>query len=127
MKVTFENGVLTVKTGIKEDAMKKLHMNKVNAKDKNGDTVFAVALSNDASISKYGLNCNQTIDGELAVVMAFSRETVKDTVIAEFGDALLSAKQYLPQIAEDMATKAADLASIFGADAATAATEAVAQ
>ena len=113
MKVTFKNGVLTVKTGIKATALEAVHTNKAVAKDKNGEGVFCVTRNGNASIDKFGISCNQVVDGELAVVIAYNEGVDKDAILCQFGDALLVAKQYLPQIASDLSAKAADLASIF--------------
>lgn len=116
MKVTFKNGVLTVKTGIKATALEAVHTNKAIARDKNGDAVYSVVRTGEASISDFCMSCNQVVDGELAVVIAYNEAANKDSILQAHGDALLVAKQYLPQIASDLEAKAADLASIFEAD-----------
>lgn len=127
MKVTFKNGVLTVKTGIKATALEAVHTNTAVAKDKNGEEVYRVVRNGNAAITKFGIECNQVVDGELAVVIAYNEGADKDAILCQRGDALLVAKQYLPQIAEDLAAKAADLASIFDdEDEAPANVEAVA-
>lgn len=125
MKVTFKNGVLTVKTGIKATALEAVHTIRAIAKDKNGDAVYSVLRNGNACIGDFGMECNQVVDGELAVVIAYNEGVDKDAVLAQFGDALLTAKQYLPQIASDLEAKAADLASIFEEDTAPANVEAV--
>ena len=126
MKVTFKNGVFTVKTGIKATALEAVHTKRAIAKDKNGDAVYSVVRNGNAFIGDFGMECNQVVDGELAVVIAYNEGVDKDAVLAQFGDALLVARQYLPQIASDLEAKAADLASIFEEDEATANVEAVA-
>lgn len=113
MKVTFNNGVLTVKTGIKATALEAVHTTKAIAKDKNGDAVYSVVRNGNACIGDFGMECNQVVDGELAVVVAYNEGVDKNAILCQFGDALLIAKQYLPQIASDLEAKAADLASIF--------------
>lgn len=126
MKVTFKNGVLTVKTGIKATALEAVHTKRAIARDKNGDAVYSVVRTGEASISDFGMSCNQVVDGELAVVIAYNEAANKDSILQAHGDALLVAKKYLPQIASDLEAKAADLASIFEADETPANVEAVA-
>ena len=123
MKVTFNNGVLTVKTGIKATALEAVHTNKAIAKDKNGDAVYSVVRNGNACIGTFGMECNQVVEGELAVVVAYNEGVDKNEVLRQHGDALLVAKQYLPQIASDLEAKAADLASIFEEDATPAVAE----
>lgn len=126
MKVTFKNGVLTVKTGIKATALEAVHTNKAVAKDKAGDEVYRVVRNGNAAINSFGIECNQVVDGELAVVVAYNEGIDKDVILQAHGDALLAAKQYLPQIASDLEAKAADLASIFEDDEVVPAEEVVA-
>jgi hypothetical protein len=126
MRVTFKNGVLTVKTGIKATALEAVHTTKAVARDKAGDEVYRVVRNGNAAINQFGMECNQVVDGELAVVVAYNEGVDKDAVLKQHGDALLAAKQYLPQIASDLEAKAADLASIFDDEEVVDAAEVVA-
>lgn len=113
MKVSFENGVLTVRTGVKEADLKKINKSNFILKDEKGNDLYMLSVDSDASIAKFGMNCNQIIDGELAVVMVFPAGCTKNDIIAMYGDALVAAEQAMEKINLEITVKAEAYSKIF--------------
>ena len=115
MKVQFKDGVLTVKTGVTEEAVKAALGKRMVVENKNGDVVFVLSQTKDTKgqLVPFGITTNQVIDGELAFVEVVPQETKLEDIKAMYADALIAAAKYLPIITEDIQARSSALAAIF--------------
>ena len=114
MKVSFKNNTLTVVTDLKKEVVESGFSN-LRAVDGKGNQVFAVEANKDgyATLSTFSLTGNAYIDGNLAAVMVFPMDTTLADVQKKYGEALLAADQYIPQIATEAADKSAAIGKLF--------------
>ena len=111
MKVSIKNNVLTITTGINAEAAKNQD---TTLTDEKGNVIYKVftALEGNPDISATGIVCNNIVDGELAVTMLLPVHRPDDYIKRAFGKELITAKKYLPAIAERVAANEAELEAI---------------
>ena len=114
MKVTFANNTLTVVTGIKKELIESGIQ--LVAKDEKGNDIYRVGVNKhgSASIDNYSIIGNSyTEDGVLQAVILVNMDKTEDQIKREFGDALLAAAKYIPEILESAEDKAAAVTALF--------------
>ena len=114
MTVKFENNVLTVVTEISKAVVEKGFSN-LKAKNDDGVDVYAVSVAKDgkAALNGFSMTGNTYIGDKLAVTMVMPMGTTMEDVQREYGEALLAADKYTKQIAEEAATKKAQIEGLF--------------
>ena len=111
MRISYQGNILTIVIDIDTETVKKNP--RLVAKDEKGNEVYRVAVSDEASITQHGITCNATVDGQLAAVIVFPLNTELEEVKARLGASLLLAAKYVPQIATEVATFAAEVDGLF--------------
>lgn len=106
MKTNFTNNILTVVTDITKEVVENGYASLV-AKDDKGNDVYAVAVSKDgkADLNSFSFTGNTYVDGKLAATIVVPMGVTEDDVKKMFADALLAAKKYTAQIAQESAEK----------------------
>ena len=113
MKVTLKENELVVNTEIKKADFDKQVTDMV-VRDKDGNITFTLEVGAYPEISKLGLTCNGTIDGNLAVTMPLNFDDKENEVKIKYGKALVNAKAGLKVLSKNIARDTSLIAQIFG-------------
>ena len=115
MRVTFDNNVLTVVTDITEEVV-KAGISDLKARDEKGNQVYGVVkVDGAARIGEFEFAGNAYVDGKLAAQILLADGTTQAEVQKTYGEALLAAKKYTAQIADEASTKQQLIAGLFQA------------
>lgn len=114
MKVSFENNTLTVVTALTKEVIER-GIGKLIATDEKGNGLYGIAVSNTGTgaISEIGLTCNAFVEDKAAFIQVLPVGTTLESVQKQYGDALLAAQKYVPQIVAAADNKAAAIADLF--------------
>lgn len=111
MKIKFKDSVLTVVTDIPAEARESRF--ELNARDEEGNMVYAVAYSNKGSINSFSFGYNAIIDNKLALILVVPVGKELKDVKQIFGEHLVAAKKYTSKIAADFIANEEILTDLF--------------
>lgn len=115
MKVSFANNTLVVNTEIPKEVIEK-GISNLKATDDKDNQVYAVnvaSTASDAYLGKCGITCNSYVDGTAAMIKVMNADTTLADVQRYYGEALLNADKYVPQILAEAAAKTEAIEAIF--------------
>lgn len=112
MKVLLKENVLEVNTEIaKADFDKKV--TDMTVTDEKGNFIFELSMGSKGDISLYGLTCNSTIDGNLAVTIVLDPDTTENDVKVKYGKALVKAEKALEVLTGNIEADSKAIDTIF--------------
>lgn len=106
MTTNFTNNVLTVVTDITKEVVESGYAS-LKVKDDKGNELYFVEASKDgtAALTDFSFKGNTYVDGKLAATLVMPMGVTEENVKKMFADALLAAKKYTAQIAQESAEK----------------------
>ena len=115
MKVTLVNNLLTVVTDVTKEVV-KAGLSDLKARDDKGNQVYGVSKTDkSARISPFEFAGNAYVGDKLAAQILLKDGTTLQEVQKEYGEALLAAKKYTAQIADEALTKEEQINGLFQA------------
>ena len=115
MKVTLVNNLLTVVTDVTKEVV-EAGISDLKARNEKGDQVYGVSKTDkDARIGSFELAGNAYVGDKLAAQILLKDGTTLPEVQRTYGEALLAAKKYTAQIAEEALTKEEQINGLFQA------------
>ena len=115
MKVTLVNNLLTVITDVTKEIV-KAGLSDLKARDDKGNQVYGASKTDKAArIGEFEFAGNAYVDGKLAAQILLADGTTQAEVQKTYGEALLAAKKYTAQIAEEALTKEEQITDLFQA------------
>ena len=115
MKVTLVNNLFTVVTDVTKEIV-KAGLSDLKARNEKGDQVYGVSKTDKAArIGSFEFAGNAYVGGKLAAQVLLQDGTTLQEVQKAYGEALLAAKKYTAQIADEASTKQQLIAGLFQA------------
>lgn len=115
MNVQLKDGVLTIKTGVLANQLKRFGGYAV-LKDEKGNGVYGISLGESANLTGTSITCNQVVDGEAAYIVVVEAGTTQEDIVKVMGKDILAASKNLPQIVANMTAEERELDSIFSTE-----------
>ena len=112
MKVVLKENVLEVNTEIAKADFDK-NVTDMVVRNEKGAPIFELNLGRRGDISLYGLTCNSTIDGNLAVTIVLESDTKEKDVKIKYGKALVKAEKALKTLAGNIEADSKAINAIF--------------